>query len=249
LDMQISAGIEQLRSLLVGAEPTRRLELNNELIQLQNQQNILYNKILTNYESKPLDIRYVVSRLEKDESILSYTALDSSIYVSTISRKSIDIKKVTISSIERIELDQIIQEIEGGRPNVVQMYKKAQKFVLPFIVESTNKLIVIPDAFLYRIPIEIFPSSMPSGPNSYGSTSYLVENFSVSYSNSITDFILEFDHDSGKNNFNFEFLGFGVTNFQGVKSESGKSLSPLPFAKTELLRAQDFFPGSNNSRI
>ena len=249
LDMQISANIEQLRGNLIGAEPARRLELNNELIQLQNQQNILFNKILNNYESKPLDIRYVVSRLDKNESILSYTAIDSSIYVSSISKNSVDIKKLHISSREKIELDQIILEIESGRPDVLRMFEKAQKFVLPFIDNSLENLVVIPDAFLYRIPVEIFPSKKPSGPISYGSTSYLVEDFSVSYSNSIADFILDYDRDSVNNRFNLEFLGFGVTNFQGVKTETGNPLSPLPFARTELLRAQTFFPGSDDSQI
>lgn len=247
-DIQISANIDQLRSQLIEANDDDRIQLNNQLSQFQDEQNRLYNKILSNNALATLDMRYVISRLGKNEIILAYTSIDSVMYITNINKKKVEVHRKRITTNEESRFEISVRQLHQSRPNLKSLYALGSEYVLPFIPDRTKFITVIPDAFIYQIPIEILPLADPASPSAYGSTTYLIEKYSVSYSNSVSDVIT--DRSSNSNSIgSIEFLGFGVTNFTHNSNNLYPTLSPLPFARDELEKANNTIGKIGNSII
>lgn len=238
LDLQLSNGIERIRRELSSADENARLDLSNQLAQLQDEQNRLFNKILQNTSDNPLDLRFVTSELNHDESIIAYTAIDSIIYKSTINKESIDVERVVLTYKDQELIAIATQELHNGRPDLLKLRKIYEKYVYSTFLNAKSNVIVVPDAFLYGIPVEIFPLTMPTSEYSYGSSRYLIETYSISYANSIDDFITRKSEQSS-NNFSLNFLGFGVSNFDFGTASNTERLSPLPFAISEIESSAD----------
>lgn len=232
LDMQLSNGIERIRRELSTADSDTRLDLSNQLAQLQDEQNRLFNKILQNTSDEPLDLRYVTSELNKDETIISYTAIDTVLYISTINKNSINVNRSLINDTDQELIITATHELHNGGPDLFKLHSLFEKFASNAFNDARLNVIVIPDAFLYSIPVEVLPVTKPETKYSYGSVKYLLESHSISYSNSIDDYIKR-KNDSSVENFIVNFLGFGVSTFDFEES-SRERLSPLPFAINEI---------------
>jgi len=233
LDLQLNNGIERIRSELITADTIIRLDLSNQLAQLQDEQNKLFNKILKNTSEIPLDLRYVTSEMSKDESIIAYTAIDSVIYTSNINKSAITVDRKLITNGDRDLIAVATEELHNGKPDLIKLYKVFEKFVSNAFNNAKSSVIVIPDAFLYGVPVEVLPKNKPLAEYSYGTVNYIIETHSISYANSIDDYIKR-KRDRSRGDFLVNFLGFGVSRFDfGVPNMNGR-LSPLPFAVSEI---------------
>lgn len=248
LDLQISNGIERIRRELNSADENTRLDLTNQLAQLQDEQNRLFNKILQNTSENPLDIRFVTSELSDDESIIAYTAIDSIIYQTTINKRAIHVDRVVINGADQELIRVATQELHNGRPDLFKLHKIFEKFASGAFTNAKSNVIVIPDAFLYGIPLEVLPISIPSSGYSYGSVRYLIETHSISYSNSIDDYIKR-QRDQSSVNFMVNFLGFGVSSFDFGTTTSNERLSPLPYAISEIESSADVMKKVGNVTV
>jgi tetratricopeptide (TPR) repeat protein len=236
-DLRLNVTIEQLRGQLLSADDTLRMQISRQLAQLQDEQNRIFNKILTHGTTTKTDLRYVISNIKNDQGILSYSLIDNQLYVSTLTKSEVYVKKIELNSLVYQSVPTLLDGIRNGSADLDLLFALAEEFVLPSIPNHVTNLVIIPDAFLYHIPVEILPITKPTNGSAYGTTTYLIERFSVSYANSIEDFVLSSRTTSTR--FGLNYLGVGISDF-GKNTESLSQqtrLSPLPFAINEILQS------------
>lgn len=248
IDLQLSNRIESIRRELNGADADTRLDLSNQLAQLQDEQNKLFNKILQNTSETPIDLRYISSELSKDESVIAFTSIDSVLYKATITKSAISVKRSVIGGADQELITESTKELHNGRPDLNKLYKIYGKFISESFESAKTNVIVIPDAFLYRIPIEVFPITSPQSEYSYGSVRYLIESHSISYANSIDDYIKR-KRTNSAGNFLINFLGFGVSEFVFGSNSNNQRLSPLPFAVDEIQESANVLSNSGSVNV
>jgi CHAT domain-containing protein len=249
-DIQLSNRIELLRSQIAKSTSSEKLDLNNELIQLLAEQNILNNKVLNNYVQPELDIKSLQKSLGRSDQIISYSAIDSIMYLTSISKRSVDITRFTIHEETKSLALKVIRGIKEIAPDLSNLYSLFNDFLKAHINENTKRLIVVPDAFWYQIPIEILPTTPGNGPYSYGSVEYLIERHSVSYSNSISDIMSDLQSNSRSFTFRFDYFGLGVSTFEDSSSFDGNpTFAPLPYAKVEINNASEIIGNKNRSLV
>lgn len=238
LDLQLNNGIERIRRELNTADASTRLDLSNQLAQLQDEQNKLFNKILQNTSEIAIDLRYVTSELSKNESIIAFTAIDSIIYTSTINKSALKVDRILLTNEDQGLIAIATEELHNGIPDLIKLHSVFEKFVSPVFKNAKSNVIVIPDAFLYGIPVEVLPLNKPIAEYSYGTVNYIIETHSISYANSIDDYIRR-KRDRSRGDFLVNFLGFGVSTFDFGHSNTNERLSPLPYAVNEIESSAD----------
>ncbi|MEX2463517.1 MAG: CHAT domain-containing protein, partial [Balneolaceae bacterium] len=98
------------------------------------------------------------------------------------------------------------------------------------IPDGIDHIYIVPDGDLYRIPFEILPTEPVESPHSYGSARYLIEDYSVSYLNTLGDLTKKQNGSNG--HFETDIAAFGISNF----SEAGhQQLADLPFSPIEVV--------------
>lgn len=249
-DVQLSNQIERHRNEISKSAGSEKLRLNNELIQLLAEQNILNNKVLNNFVQPELDISSVQKSLGRNDQILSYNAIDSVMYLTSVSRNNIKITRFTIQDETKLLALEIIDEIKNITPDLSKLFSLYHGYLKAHINKNTKRLIVVPDAFWYQIPIEILPTTPGNGPNSYGSVDYLIERHSVSYSNSISDIMSDFQTKSRSFPFRIDYFGMGVSSFEDPSNTGGSpTYAPLPFAKVEINNASEIIGNKSRSMV
>src|SRR5699024_10314394 len=93
--------------------------------------------------------------------------------------------------------------------------------------EQWTSLIVVPDSYLYQLPVGVLPVSPPSSAVSYGSSEYLVEQMEIRYLNSLKDLF----RTESEQSYAFDFTGIGISDFEYTGDES---LLSLPNASQEV---------------
>jgi CHAT domain-containing protein len=249
-DVQLSNQIDQLRTTISRSTSSDKLKLNNELIQLLAEQNLLNNKVLNNYSNSELDIKSLQKFLDRNDQILSYSAIDSVMYLTSITKYSVDIHRFILSDESLNIALESINEIKNIAPDLTKLYRLYRELLQNYISDDSKRLIIVPDAFWYQIPIEILPTTPGNGAFSYGSVKYLIENYSISYSNSLSDISNDFQTKSRSYPFKIDYLGIGVSNFNNTNNIEGSiSYSPLPYAKVEINNAFDIISDPSRSLI
>ncbi|MCH8496212.1 MAG: CHAT domain-containing protein, partial [Balneolales bacterium] len=262
-DIQLSNQIEQLRSEYSTAEPTQRFAINNELLKLLDEKNRINNKVLQNYTTEPLRVSDVQRNLSRNEQILSFTALDSIMYVTSITRNTIEVNRLRITSEDEDLAIAIIDGLNETRANLHQLNDVYERFFAEYINEQTSRLLIVPDYFLYQIPAEILPVARTTGPFNYGSASYLIEKMSVSYQNSLSDIVAQ-SRRARNTSYSTNFVGMAVSNFdqnmgnlqtQPILNlseeniERTRNLSNLPYAKIEIERSYSLLDWLPNRKM
>jgi CHAT domain-containing protein len=236
-DLQLSVTIEQLRGQLLSADDTLRMQISRQLAQLQDEQNRIFNKILVHGTTTKTDLRFVISKIKNDQGILSYSLIGNQLYVSTLTKSEVYVKKIELNSQIYQSIPTLLDGLRNGSADLDLLYALAEEFVLPSIPNHVTNLVIIPDAFLYHIPVEILPITKPANSSAYGTTTYIIERYSISYANSIEDFILSSKTNSTR--FGLKYLGIGISEFgKNARSFSQEThLSPLPFAINEIMQS------------
>ncbi|TVQ13839.1 MAG: CHAT domain-containing protein [Balneolaceae bacterium] len=234
-DFVLSNRIERLRNELLSASSGERMNLNTQLIEAVNEKNRLKNKVMRNIAEEKLNLPQLQRHLGRNELVLSFSLFENQLYKSAISAGSIDIDSITFTDEEMQRVEFLIEGISNNNSDLQELYWLYTKLFDEPIHPRYNKLYVIPDGFLYRIPLETLPVAPVSSSFSFGSAKYMVESFSISYLNSILDLINHTER-TPKLTHNRDFAGFGVSNFnRPVQSPYGtQELSPLPYAEIEV---------------
>lgn len=236
-DNQLAAEIQQLRQRLRSSSADQRPYLNNELMLLLSERNELLNQRMPNRESfhyREL-LQSIRSLLGRDEMIVYFVGFEETLFQFLISRKGIHLVTHEAEKIDRLLLDATERFGRGTSDLRIlsQLYTRLFRDTIP---ASVKGLYIVPDGELYRLPVEILPVNEITSAHSFGSARYMIEEFRISYLNTLTDLILP-TRDTG---YNYSFAGFGVSNFSGT---GHTHLSDLPFAREEVMQSAKAFEG------
>lgn len=229
-DRHITREMETLRRKLFVAKGSERLQLNNQLQRLQAQKRELFQQqraMPDSFSEYPLwSVRRALSR---DQILLHVTAINDSYYISEITREATQIRKIEITAELNSVFENAIEGMITGRTDLDELYKVGQVLNLPSLAKSYSSLIVIPDGYLHQLPLDVIPLEKPDTPNSYGSTTFLIEEMDVRTLNRLSDL----NKQRVSPEFEYDFTGFGVADFQN--STTGRTLMPLPQAPGEVV--------------
>ena len=234
-DFVLSNRIERLRNELLTASSADRVNLNTQLIEAVNEKNSLKNKVLRNIDEEKLNLPRLQRHLGRNELIISFSLFENQLYKASVSAGSVDIDRITFSDEEMQRIEFLIEGLSNNNTDLQELHWLYTRLFEEPVHPRYTKLYVIPDGFLYRIPLETLPVEPVASSISFGSARYMVEDFSISYLNSILDLN---NHTTRERQVAHtrDFTGFGVSSFsRPVQTPYGiRELSPLPYAEIEV---------------
>lgn len=252
-DVQLTNRIDRLRSEMIGASEEKLIELNTQLLGLLNEKNQFNNRVLSEFSAEPLDVRRLQRDLGKHDQILSYQAIDSVMYIISINRNDVSIHRQIITKDRELNAFDIIEGLRNTKTNLHQLYAVYEDFVGSYLADNTRRLFVIPDAFLYQIPLEILPRNKTPEPYQFGLAQYLIEDMAISYQNSLNDLYRVRQRVRGSG-FDQDYVGIAISQFDFIRENRGVagsrfSLANLPFAKAEIEKSYSLLSALPNKSI
>ncbi|MEX0928838.1 MAG: CHAT domain-containing protein, partial [Balneolales bacterium] len=187
-DYALGNRIERLRNERRGAGASDMMAINNQISLATNERNKLTERVLGELDREAFDLDNVQQKLKRDEVILYYTLFRNKLYLATISSSDVKITNQTFSTGEMRRMEQAIKDLSNGDTRLGELHWIYNKIIPADVDDSYNKLIVVPDGFLYRLPLDVLPVSGALSDHSFGSARYLIEDFAVTYVNSLKDF-------------------------------------------------------------
>ena len=243
-EKKLSSRIQTLRNDYLSAEEEKKITLKTEIDKLSAQRQFITNKVNLSTNEGNLPIWKIQQQMPGDELLLHYTELNKKLYVSTISSSFSDLRILDITD----EVDSLLKNTANnlalGKTSLIKLFKIYKFLDLELIPESINQITVIPDNELYRIPIEILPTKKPNTAISFGSSHYLIEDYSFKYFTSLQDY--------SNNNRNYltsldtDFSAFAISYFDDFKE---KNLPSLPFATQEAKNIQNVLTAFDHKKI
>ncbi len=229
-DQLLNSRIMSLReSFLYANDSDSRLEIKNQIDKLSAEREEILNKIREDGVIRKTPIWMIQQNLASDEQIIHFTEVGDFLYISYISNSEIHLRRITFESTEKALFTSVADQIALSKTNLFELYDIYDFLGIESDIDSDKStIIVVPDNYLYRIPLEIFPSSTPEGPTSYGSTKYLIEKFNFEYFASLQEY-----HSDTRNssvNFNADLSAFAISDFSNFEDSY---LPTLPFATQE----------------
>lgn len=228
-DHNLSNRIEDLRSRYADATEEQKIYLANQLADANAERNNLLNRAFPNYSTSDFEelLPQAVDELSYDQMIIYFSTFEDQIFQYFITSDGIDMKSYPAGDEQMKLLESTVQSFGHTSTDLNLLHNVYKAYFAGNIPTGIEHIYMIPDGIFYRIPIEILPVEPTNSKNSYGSSRYLIEDYSVSYLNTLTDLV----NDSKQTNFTYDLAGFGVSNF----SEAGHPELPnLPFSPREV---------------
>ncbi|RNC79926.1 MAG: CHAT domain-containing protein [Balneola sp.] len=209
---------------------SKKLELKAEIDQLQAQREQILNKIRRNTSLEPPSIWAAQRKLSDEELIIHFAEVGNVLYTSYISRNDIKIVPIEFSSEAKQLFISGADNLASAETDLNELHQIYNTLRLEQeIPEGISKLTVIPDNYLYRIPLEVLPIKKPESATSYGSTRYLIEEYTIKYFTSLNEF--QDNTRKKKTSHGISFSAFALSNFEASGNDR---LGSLPFATKEV---------------
>ena len=234
--------LDALRRQQLVASEDRKPVIKTRIDRLNVQKQALDQKISKLATRSSVSVNDIQNKITGSEIVLHITELNDWFYIGKITRRNTQITKVKLDSTNRSLFKNAITNLSNGDTNLDQLHKISKLLKIEEIPEWITTLTIIPDSYLFELPIDILPLKKPSEEYSYGEATYLVERFNTHYVTSISDFITDTPTASEHK---FDFAGYGISNFDKVNN---KNLVPLPFAKSEINNITDNLTSLKNRR-
>ncbi|MDR8392108.1 CHAT domain-containing protein [Aliifodinibius sp. S!AR15-10] len=219
--------LDRLRKQQLSSDNNQQLDLQSRIDRLNAQKRALDRKI-TQYADRPtVNIDQIQQRLTSKDLIIHITELKNTYYFAQISRRNVKFQKVELDKSTRSLFEQAIQELSQGETDLNKLYQISEILELSNIPNVTENVIMIPDSYLFQLPIDILPAEAPSHNYSYGGTTYQIEQFRTEYLTSLNELVYGTETEKS---FNWDYVGFGITDF----SDDRSNLMPLPHAGKEV---------------
>ncbi len=235
-DYQLSNRIRQLRSQYANASGEQRVYVGNELLAATSERNTLLNRAFPQHRETPYEsaLRTLRRQLGNDQMVFYFSVFDGQIFSFTITRRNVEMKTFPKDELYLNMINNAVSSLGSGQTNLNALYNVYTTFFKGEIPKRIRHVYFIPDGSFYRLPLEILPVTVPQTNTSYGTVTYFVENYSVSYANSLSDIIHK---PNNKNqNFQYDIAGFGIRNF----TEAGHpELMNLPSGPVEIVKSAD----------
>ena len=227
------------KDLLAAAEPQKD-DIQQAIDKRSAQKSALDRKITDNADAAPGSVRQIQRGMNAYQRVLHITELNDTFYVAFIARTSVQIQKIPITPKMRSFFKATITELNSGDTNLNHLYAITELLGIERLPEHVNKLTIIPDSYLYQLPMDVLPVEAPDHPESYGGAEYLIERFETNYMTSLGDFNIsteEIPH-------SHDYAGYGVSTF----GENREALVSLPQATTEIKRIAQQLDALKNKR-
>lgn len=244
-EKKISTQILTLRNEYLSANEAQKSLLKTEIDKLSAQRQLITNKLKISHSEKALPIWKLQQQMTSEELILHYTELNNKLYVSSISKLSSELSILDITDEVDSLLNYTANQLAKGSTSLVDLFKVYNFLNLDnFLSNSVTQITVIPDNDLYRIPLDILPSSKPNSSSSFGSSQYLIEDYTFKYFTSLQDYAKN-SHNT-ISSFSTDFSAFAISYFDDFEI---KKLPSLPFATQEAQNIQEVLTQFNNKKI
>jgi CHAT domain-containing protein len=220
-DFTVSQEIETIRAQLMDAEEAERLELNNRLLQLQQQR-------ISGIKPLERTLKDTQSRLREGEMIVSVTVLDSVVYRTVMSRNRISVSELPGRKAMIDSWTDLGSRLRVGQTPLRRLHTLYTTLLGDVMTSDVTKLVFVPDGPMHRIPVDILPTTAPTGDAAYGSVRYLVERVPITYATSIREHSMV---SKTRRRYPSDFLGVGIS-----RLDAFPKLNPLPYAEEEVGR-------------
>ena len=243
-DYNLSNQIEDLRNRYANATEEQKIYLGNELASANAERNNLLNQAFPNYDASDFEeiLPRAMDKLRSGQMVIYFSVFEDQIFQYFITSDEIDMRAYPADD-EHLELlESAVSSFGHGSTDLSLLHEVYKTFFAENIPESVTHIYMIPDGVFYRIPIEILPIAPVNSSNSYGSSTYLIENYTVSYLNTLSDLVNEpVDSD-----FSYDLAGFGVSNFSAA---GHPDLPDLPFSPREVTNSVEQLDKFTNKRF
>lgn len=243
-EKKLNQRLQSLRRKYLNASPEHRFEIKTEIDRVSAMREQILAGVNLNKE-QPLPSIWAIQRLiQPNELVLHFTEIGSQLYVSHLTSDNVRIRKLNFSEETKARFSQIGDEIASGKTNLDHLHELYKILRLDDLPDHIKQISVIPDNYLYRIPLEVLPTRKPDSPISYGSAHYLVEDHQFRYFTSLKEF------ESNRRSFNTAtentFTAFAISDFKNFESVT---LPSLPYATVETRNINSVLTTFNDKKI
>ncbi len=245
-DQILNTEIQKLRNRYLNTSvESEKFQIKVQIEQLSAQREEILNKIRTNLPNLDLSIWAAQKRLSYDEMIIHFTEVGDKLYSSYITNNAIKIDVIEFDSKARNLFRSAADNLASSETDLYQLYEVYQKLKLDDKIPGYIKtLSVIPDNYLYRIPVDILPTEKPDHSYSYGSTHYMIENYEIKYFTSLNELLGNTRNE--RSTASTGFSAFAISDFSDLTSGN---LPSLPFATQEVRDIDKILNSVENKRI
>lgn len=227
-EKRLNEKLQLLRKKYLNANQDERFTIRTEIDRTSALREQILSEVNLNRERSLSPIWSIQRSVQPNELLLHFTEIGSQLYVSYLTQEDLKIRIFDFSKETQDRFNHIADELASGRTDLNHLYELYQKLELHNIAKNIEHVSVIPDNYLYRIPLEVLPTEKPSSAFSFGRSHYLIEDFSFRYFTSLQEF--EDNRRSFNKTTEHDFSGFAISNF---KEYGNTDLPSLPYATVE----------------
>ncbi len=244
-DRILNEEIQNLRTKFLNASTSSdQLKIKTQIDQLAAQREEISNKIKKEDINRS-PIWKVVQSIRPDQQLIHFTEVGDLLYITTVANQQVNIRTIEFKSTEKALFDNVANNIAMSETNLNDLYLIYQMLGIESSIDITKQtLVVIPDNYLYRIPLDILPTIPPANSTSYGSAEYLIEKFDIEYFGSLHEFTENSRHDFMP--FELDLSVFAISDFSDFSSSI---LPSLPFATQEARKINDVLQSFDEKSI
>ncbi|PWN05418.1 CHAT domain-containing protein [Rhodohalobacter mucosus] len=234
--------MDRLRRQLVSTSGQERLQIKSDLEQLSAQRRALLRQYSGTPDYEEVKLWSLKRNLRPQQVMVHITEINSHYYTAFIDRDKTEIRKLEVTEATRNLFESALESIFTGETDLMKFYEIGRFLGLNSLYEDYSSFIIVPDGYLYQLPLAVMPVRLPDTPFSYGSTEYLIERADFYMLNSLKDLTKKEENIS----YDYDFAGFGVADFKN--EETGRSLVSLPRAPEEVRSVADGLQRFDKSR-
>jgi len=235
-EYNLSNQIQSLRNRYAGATTDeQRVYLGNELVNTISERNNLLNNAFPQYEVIRYDqqFRNIRRNIQSDQAVIYFSVFENQIFQFIITRSGIKMDIFPDDPSYLAMINDAVATFGYGTTNLEKLHRIYQTYFEDRLPRRINHLYIIPDGEFFRLPVEILPIEPVRTASSYGSSKYLIEKYSVSYLNTLSDLIKT---DSEQPDFTYDLAGFGINDFSAA---GHPHLPDLPFSPREITQSAE----------
>ncbi len=222
--------LDALRKKQLIVDGDQNLEIRAAIDKLNAKKTALDRKISNMTNREHISIHEVQRQLGGREMVLHITELNNRYYLARITRRDIQISTIELTDKLRNTFAVALQNLATGKTDLSQLREITEVLNINTIPSRIESLTIIPDSYLYQLPIDILPLASTGSRHSYGKATYVVERYKTFYLTSLNDFRKE--EPASRKTYKWDFAGYGVSDFQS--EGRSQNLVPLPYAETEI---------------
>ena len=234
------------------SDPVKRTLIQSNIEQFTSERSQLLRSVRNQSRTTPLspsDVRELQKKLAYNTQVVHLTEVEGHLILINLTRHRIKQKIIPMPPDTVRFITQAIDQLQSGQTNVQHLYRIYELLGLADVIESkTKQLVVIQDPLLFALPFDVLPTSTPSSPTSYGSTSYLIEHILIEHYPSLEYYqrVLA-NRPSLFNTTETNFVGFGIADFSDYATTEAHNLRSLTVPSSATSATSATTSTSNNT--